>query len=65
MSELPKVKTSARDAKADVTYTVLSYRAITKEELMQAIAMYNSAAKRKPKKGSRIVIPSLIGFNER
>jgi len=64
VTELPTIKTSAHDALLDVTYDVMAYRKITKAELMQAIAIYNGQRKRKPKKGSRITIVTIIGFND-
>jgi hypothetical protein len=62
--ELPTVKTAIKDAQNDVIYEVLAYRQVTRQELLQAIAAYKGQHKRKPKKGSRITIVTIIGYNE-
>lgn len=62
--ELPAVQAKIRDPETNVVYEICAYRAITREEAIRAIAMYNGQRKRKPKRGSVVRIVTILGFND-
>jgi len=62
--EAPSVCTSIKDAAAAVTYNVMAYRTLTRPELVKAIRIYLSQAKKKPMRGSSVTIISVIGAND-
>jgi len=64
--EAPTVKTSIRDPESQITYHVMAYRKLTREELVLAVQHYHDAKKRKPKykPGTVTTIVTIIGANE-
>jgi hypothetical protein len=60
--QMPNVENLAKDSAAGITYRVLAYRALTRTELLQAVAAYKrQAGARKPKRGTTVTIVSVIG----
>ncbi len=65
MIQTPKVRNIYHDQTHGVRYEVLSYRPLTKGELILAVRMYLAQAKAKRlKRGAVIQITSIIGYNE-
>ena len=63
--EQPRVSNPIRDEEKDVTYNVIAYRKLSREEIILAIRHYHAGKKsKKPKKGSTITIVTIIGHNE-
>lgn len=60
--ETPNISTKILDPVDNVTYDVRAYRALTRDELVLAVRTHRQRVKRKPKKGSTIVIVTIIGF---
>ena len=62
--EMPNVENVLSDPSNKVTYRVLAYRALSRQELLQAVALHIRQARgKKPKPGSTITIVSIAGFN--
>lgn len=59
--KMPNIPNPIRDAEGDVTYVVMAYRKLTRGEIVQAVRVYRSQHKRKPKKGTKVTIYSLHG----
>ena len=58
---LPDVENILRDDARDVTYRVMAFRRLTKEEMKAGVRMYLAKNKGKPpKQGSTVTIISLI-----
>lgn len=62
--EFPKVPNMMRDPKTNITYNVLAYRELSREEVVQAIRVFNSTQKKRPKRNCQIDIISSIGIND-
>jgi uncharacterized protein (DUF433 family) len=63
--QLPNVSNILKDLENDVTYDVIAYRKLSRNEIIQAVRYYNSQKKtKKPKKGTSIKIITIIGYNE-
>lgn len=63
--ESPTVKHVVKDPSAGITYEVMAYRQLTDREIYISIANYVSQRKRKPAKGSRVVIMTIFGVTPR
>lgn len=50
-----------RDRRRGVTYVVLAGRALTRDEVTEAIRAYNARTGRRPSAGSTITIVSTLG----
>ena len=61
--EQPSVVTTVDDPSSGVTYRVLAYRKLSREELLFAIASYNGRRKRHHKRGTVVTVVSIIGFD--
>lgn len=62
----PDVRTSLHDPNTEVTYHVIAYRTLSRQELLQSVATYLSKNKRKrPKPGSSVTIITIIGVNDK
>lgn len=62
--DAPNIANELNDPANGVKYRVMAYRALSKQELMQAAAMYLRQKKgKKPKRGSLVTIISIIGFD--
>lgn len=59
--EMGNVPNTIRDPRAGVTYVVMAYRELTREEVLLTIRMHLASAAQKPKRGSRVVIYSSLG----
>ncbi len=63
--EMPTVKSSIRDKQNDVTYHVLAYRKLTREELVLAIGHFHSQPsmrrRKAPLRKATITFHSLFG----
>ena len=60
--EMPTVVNELNDPANGVTYRVMAYRPLSKQELMQSAALYLRQKKgKKPKRGSLVTIISIIG----
>lgn len=64
--EMPKVRSTLIDSGSNVTYHVLAYRPLTREEMVLSVRHYWAQKKkvRKIKPGTEITIISIIGHNE-
>lgn len=63
--ELPNIPHRIRDAERGVLYVVMSYRALSRAEVVQQIRLHNGSVRRRPKKGSTITILTVLGATER
>ncbi len=62
--EAPRVVNELNDTTAGVKYRVMAYRALSKQELMQSVALYLRQTKgKKPKHGSMVTIVTIIGMD--
>ena len=61
--ELPNIPHTIRDPERDVTYVVMAYRKLAREEVVQMVRLHQSQKRTKPKRKSRIVIHSTFGLN--
>jgi hypothetical protein len=62
--EGPQVENKLKDEASGVTYSVLAYRRLSQDEIVQSIGFYLSRARKKPKRGSVVTIVSIVGANE-
>lgn len=63
--EQPTIVNTLNDPTRGVVYHVRAYRTLTRNELLQSVALYLRSKKNKhPKKGTVVTIISIIGFNE-
>jgi len=63
--EQPRVSNPVRDEEKDVTYNVIAYRKLSREETILAIRHYHAQKNtKKPKKGITVTILTIIGYNE-
>jgi len=61
----PNILNTLIDQEKNITYEVVAYRKLTKEELILAVRhFYAQKKKPKVKPGQKIRIISIIGFNE-
>lgn len=61
----PSVLNALVDKEKNITYEVVAYRKLTREELILAVRhFYSQKKKPKVKPGQKIRIISIIGFNE-
>lgn len=61
----PDILNQLVDQKNGVTYKILAYRSLTKNEILFCIAKYRSQKRNKAlKKGSEIIIETIIGHND-
>ncbi|MCB2190329.1 MAG: hypothetical protein KQI62_02115 [Deltaproteobacteria bacterium] len=58
--ELPRVKNVIKDPRRDVTYVVMAYRQLTRQEIVFGVQCYLSRVKKKPKKGDTVTIYSVF-----
>lgn len=62
--EMPSVRSTIKDPAKDVTYHVMAYRTLSREELVQSVRAYHSSRRtKKLKKGQVITIMTIIGAN--
>lgn len=59
--QMPNIRTTLADQENKVSYHVLSYRELTRQELIMAVRIYLSRHK-KPKRGTEITIQTVIGI---
>lgn len=65
--QLPNVPNVVRDEERNITYTVLAYRRLTRDECLMAISQANRTKTGKPKRpkpNTKVEITTIIGFNE-
>lgn len=63
--ELPRVSNVIRDEEKDITYDVVAYRKLSREEIVFGIRNYLAQKKsKKPKRGTKVTIVTIIGYNE-
>lgn len=62
--ELGDIPHTIKDRATGVTYVVMAYRPLTRDELVQTVRMHQSLTPGKPKKGSRITLFSAMGVND-
>lgn len=60
--EQPHVRNVLIDSGSNITYEVMAYRSLTREEIFQAVAVYKSQKGKKPKKNATIRIMTIIGL---
>lgn len=62
--EMPNVVNELNDPTNRVKYRVLAYRALTRDELLQSVALHLRKQRgKKPKPGTVVTIISVIGIN--
>jgi hypothetical protein len=63
--QMPNVRSSIRDAENNVTYHVLAYRRLSKQELIRSVARYqvqpSVRRRKKPLKNQEITIITIHG----
>ncbi len=59
--EGPHIPNRIRDTTRKVTFVVMAYRELTREETLQMIAVHLRTARRKPKRGETITLITSIG----
>jgi hypothetical protein len=59
--EMPNIRNTIKDERSRITYVVLAYRQLTREEVVDAVRYYQSRQKKKPKPGTEITIITTIG----
>ncbi len=63
--EQPRVSNTIRDEENGVTYDVVAYRKLSREEIVHAIRHYRASKKaKKPKKGTTVTIVTIIGYDD-
>jgi len=63
--EPPSVSNSIRDEKNGITYNVVAYRKLSREEIVLAIKHHRASKKtKKPKKGTTVTIVTIIGYKD-
>lgn len=63
--ERPSVKNTIVDAEKNITYVVLAYRKLTREEMVLAVRHYWAQKKRpKVKPGGTVTILSIFGHDQ-
>jgi hypothetical protein len=63
--ELPQVSNPIRDDGKNVTYNVIAYRKLSRNEIVQAVRYYHSQKKtKKLKNGTTVKIVTIIGHND-
>ena len=63
--QLPDIVNILKDPEKDVTYKIVAYRKLSRDEMVQAVRFYHSQKKKKrPKKGDTIEIITIFGHNE-
>lgn len=61
--KLPEFVNELNDPKNQVKYRVTAYRALTRQELLQSVAVYLRSKAGKPKRGSTVELTSIIGYD--
>ena len=61
----PNIISALKDPKENITYEVVAYRKLTKEELILSVKLFY-AQKKKPKvkPGQKVRIISILGYND-
>lgn len=64
--EMPKIKTVLKDEQNDITYEVLAYRRLSRDELVLSVRAALSSMKKskRPKRGQKLQIVSVIGADD-
>ena len=61
----PNIKNTIKDDKKDVTYHIMAYRILSKDEMVEAVKMVLSQkAAKTVKKGQVVTIITIIGAND-
>lgn len=60
----PTPRARIRDPKTNVTYVVCAYREITTDEAKQAVLHHMAQQKKKPKRGSTVIVLTIHGFDQ-
>lgn len=63
--QMPNVSNVIKDSERNIVYDVVAYRELTRQELVHAVRQFMSMQKRKPKKGTRYRIITMIGARDR
>jgi hypothetical protein len=58
--ELPNVVTTFIDQQSGVTYKVIAYRKLTRQEVLSTIRGYSMLCEKPPQRGAVVTIPSPI-----
>jgi len=65
--KMPSVANVVRDEERNITYRVMAYRNLTRDECLVAIANANrtkSGKPKRPKPNTTVTVVTIIGFNE-
>lgn len=63
--EMPNVLSTIRDPRKNITYQVVAYRSLSREEMVMSVRQFLSQkGKPKVKPGSTVKIISIIGFKD-
>ena len=60
---MPNVSDPIEDSQAGVIYDILAYRTLTRAERVMSVRHYLSQQKREAKRGTKVTIISIIGFD--
>lgn len=61
--DIPNVSNPIQDSQRDVIYEILAYRTLTRAERVMSVRHYLSQQKKKPKRGTKVTIVSIIGYD--
>lgn len=63
--ERPTVKSTIKDAEKNITYVVLAYRKLTREEMVSSVRHFWAQKKRpKVKPGETVIIETIYGHDQ-
>ena len=62
--EAPNVLNVLTDPQKNIRYEVMAYRALSEQELLQAVRIAVSMMKKKPKKNTKYTFITVIGHND-
>lgn len=62
---LPQTASEIRDPRKNITYRILAYRPLTREEMVLAVRAYLANKRTKaPKAGETVIILSVLGLHD-
>jgi hypothetical protein len=60
---MPNVSNPIQDSQGGVIYDILAYRTLTRAERVVSVRHYLSQQKKRPKRGMKVTIVSIIGYD--
>jgi hypothetical protein len=61
--DMPNVSNPIQDSQRGVIYDILAYRTLTHSERVMSVRHYLSQQRKKPKRGTKMTIVSIIGYD--